>query len=327
MLRMPEFEVHLPRSATEAVHLRTSLPDALYVAGGTDLLPNLKHGLHAPRHLVSLARVEELVGWRRRDDGGVRIGAGTTLQALADSDSLRAAMPGLAEAAGAVAGPQHRRMATLGGNVLLDTRCLFYNQSESWRRALGFCLKKDGDWCHVVGSKTTCVAAQSSDTVPMLLALGASLEILGPDGPSTLELEALYQQDGRWERAFALAPESLIVAIAIPPPAEGHRSTYRKVRSREAVDFPQLGLGMAAAFDGRTCRALTVVVGALMPKPRRLRDLDAAVGSELDDATIERLAQEAFKQTRPQTNIHGDPGWRRHMVRVEMRRGLVALRR
>lgn len=322
---MPEFEVHKPRSVAEAVALRSSLPDAMYIAGGTDLLPNLKHHLHAPKHLVSLAGVAGFVGIERLDDGTLKIGAGTPLQQVADSAEVRRLAPALATAAGLVAGPQHRVMGTLGGNVMLDTRCLFYNQTQHWRSSLGFCLKKEGTWCHVVGSKATCVAAQSSDTVPALIVLGARLAV--DDGaPREVALDDLYQQDGRFEEVHALAAHALITTIVVPPQAPGQRSVYRKVRTREAVDFPQLGVAIAAAFDGDRVTALKACVGAILPKPRVLKGFEVGVGTTLDDPTIEALAEAAFKQVRPQRNIHGDPAWRRHMVRVEVRRGLETLR-
>jgi 4-hydroxybenzoyl-CoA reductase subunit beta len=326
MLRMPEFELHLPKTAADAVRLRVALPSSLYVAGGTDLLPNLKHQLHEPAHLVGLSDVHELHGIALLGDGTLRIGAGSSLQTIADDPTIRREVPGLSMAAGLVAGPQHRRMGTIGGNVMLDTRCLFYNQSEMWRKSLGFCLKKDGAWCHVIGSKSTCVAAQSSDTVPVLIAVGASLDVLGPDGPIAVPLDEVFTQDGTFEGLHTLPGTALVRAIVIPPRAPGHRSTYRKVRSRAAVDFPQLGIGLSAAFDGDRVTALAAVVGALMPKPRVLKNMDQAVGNVLDDALIATLADEAFKQTRPQRSLHGDPAWRRHMARVEMRRGLEALR-
>ncbi len=322
---MPEFEVHKPQSVAEALSLRSSLPDAMYIAGGTDLLPNLKHHLHAPKHLVSLAAVQGFVGIERSDDGTLRIGAGTPLQMVADSTAVRLAAPALAMAAGLVAGPQHRNMGTLGGNVMLDTRCLFYNQTHHWRSALGFCLKKEGTWCHVVGSKATCVAAQSSDTVPALVVLGARLAV--DDGAQReIPLEDLYAQDGRFEEAHSLPAHALITAIIVPPQPPGHRSVYRKVRTREAVDFPQVGVAIAAAFDGPLVTALSACVGAVLPKPRVLKGFESGLGTALDDATIEALAEAAFKQVRPQRNIHGDPAWRRHMVRVEVRRALQELR-
>jgi len=322
MLRMPEFEVHLPRTASEAASLRRSLPDSMYVAGGTDLLPNLKHWLHTPKHLVSLSAVDELVGIELLGDGTLRIGAGTSLHAVATSEVVRREVPGLASAAGAVAGPQHRRMGTLGGNVMLDTRCLFYNQSEEWRRSLTYCLKKDGDWCHVIGSSKRCVAAHSADTVPVLLAVGASIET----DEATLPLDDLYVMDGRYEQNRSLDPAALVRAIVIPPRPSGHRSVYRKVRSRGAVDFPQLGVGIAGSFDGDVVTGLVGVLSAVLPKPKAIKGFEAAVGTRLDDRVIDDLAELAFKQTHPQTSLHGDPAWRRHMVRVEVRRALRDLR-
>ncbi|MCA9490461.1 MAG: FAD binding domain-containing protein [Myxococcales bacterium] len=325
MLRMPEFEVHRPTTAAEAVRLRTELPDAMFVAGGTDLLPNLKHHLHTPKHLVSLSRVAGLSGIERADDGTLRIGATTSLHAVATDEGLRAEVPGLAKAASLVAGPQHRRMGTIGGNVLLDTRCLFYNQSLPWRQALGACLKSEGTWCHVIGSDKSCVAAQSSDTVPMLVALDASIEVTLPGGATqTVALGGLWTKDGRFERNRTLPAEALLTAVVIPPRAAGHRSTYRKVRSRQAIDFPQVGVAVVAGFEGDRLGSLTVVVGAMLPHPKRL-DHDAVAGRELDDALIEHVAERAYKQVRPQPQVHGDPGWRRELARVETRRALREL--
>jgi 4-hydroxybenzoyl-CoA reductase subunit beta len=309
MLRMPPLEVHLPTTVAEAVALRRDLPASMYIAGGTDLLVNLKHRLHAPEHLVSLSAVEELVGIEASDDGTLRIGAGTVLQEVAESEVVRDGAPALAIAAGLVAGPQHRRMGTLGGNVMLDTRCLFYNQSESWREALGYCLKKDGDWCHVINTPKRCVAAHSGDTVPVLIALDAVLEVVHPeDGPGEVLLEDLYVMDGRFDDNHALDPRCLVVAIRIPPRTPGHRSTYRKVRARRAVDFPQLGLAVVGAFAGDgTCTELVAVVTAVLPRPQRLKRLEAAVGTHLEDEVVEELAEQTYRQVHPQTSIHGDP--------------------
>jgi 4-hydroxybenzoyl-CoA reductase subunit beta len=321
---MPEFEVHQPRTASEAAQLKLKLPDAMFVAGGTDLLPNLKHQLQRPKHLISLAEVDGFSGVCQDDDGSILVGAGTTLHALAHHPTVLDQVPGLSLAASLVAGPQHRRMGTIGGNVMLDTRCLFYNQSLSWRHALGYCLKAGGDFCHVIGSKKTCVAAHSSDTVPVLTAVDASLRFA--DG-QTVALDGLYSQDGRYENNPSVGRDALLVGIHIPALPKGHRSTYRKVRQRASVDFPQLGIGLAGDFDdGNIVRSLRVVVSAVMPKPKILKRMDEAVGSRLTDDLIESLAEAAFRQVRPQVSLCGDPAWRRHMVRVEMRRGLQELR-
>ena len=236
-----------------------------------------------------------------------------------------AAWPGLREALSVIAGPQHRRMGTLGGNVLLDTRCLYVNQTELWRGALGNCLKADGDWCHVIGSGKACVAAQSSDGVPMLTALGATLRFLTTEGPIERELHGLFTKDGRYDRMLTVPRTALLTEILVPAAAPGHRSTYRKIRARQAVDFPQASIAIAGTFDERGATALSIVLGAMLPAPRVLDGLDVAIGVPWDPALIEHLADRVYSQARPQTSIHGDPAWRRATLRVEARRGLEAL--
>ncbi|HHO49576.1 MAG TPA: 4-hydroxybenzoyl-CoA reductase subunit beta [Deltaproteobacteria bacterium] len=327
MLRMPEFEVHHPTTPEEAVALRAELPGSMYVAGGTDLLPNLKHRLHEPPHLIALSRLSGLDRIEQDPDGSLILGASTPLAALAGSELLAASVPGLVEAAASIAGPQHRRMGTLGGNVMLDTRCLFYNQSRPWRQAVGGCLKKDGDWCHVIGSAKACVAAQSSDTVPMLVALDARLRALLPGGERReLPLLELFSRDGRFEQRHTLPPEALITHVHVPSPGAGHRSTYRKVRARSAVDYPQLSIALAATLEGERCTALQVVIGAMLPQPRPVPGLHALIGEALTDEVCEAIAEKAYKAARPQPQLHGEPSWRRHLCRIETRRGLQQLR-
>jgi 4-hydroxybenzoyl-CoA reductase subunit beta len=299
----------------------------MYVAGGTDLLPNLKHHLHTPQHLVSLSEVVGLDQISMAADGTLEIGASATLHAIATSELLAREVPGLAQAAGLVAGPQHRQMGTIGGNVMLDTRCLFYNQTAEWRTALGYCLKKDGDWCHVIGSGTACVAAQSSDTVPMLVALNARIRVRTTESATEeVALRKLFTKDGRFEKMHTLPHTALVEAILIGPRQVGHRSVYRKVRSRAAVDYPQLGVAISGSFHGPICTSLEVVIGAVMPQPKRLKHMRKAVGQRLDDDLIEVLATHGFKAVKPQTSIHGSPEWRRNMVKVELARGLRAFR-
>ncbi len=325
MLRLPPVQMHQPDTAEGAFELVNELPEAMYVAGGTDVLVNLKHGLHDAQHLVSLSHLDELRGIELSADGTLRIGAGTAIQTVADSSVVQREVPGLASATSRIAGPQHRRQGTIGGNVLLDTRCLFYNQTEGWRQALGYCLKREGDLCHVINSTKVCVAAHSSDSVPMLMALDASVELITDAGRTTFRLRDAFGQDGRFDRMLAFPRSSLVTAIVIPPRVPGHRSVYRKVRSRGAVDYPQLGVAIAGSLEGDVVTSLDVVLSALMPQPRLLKKLDV-VGKALTDDVIDEVAELAFKQAKPQTSIQGDPEWRRMMARVETRRGLVELR-
>jgi 4-hydroxybenzoyl-CoA reductase subunit beta len=317
MLRMDGFDFHAAGSAQEAVQLYASLDAPMYIAGGTDLLPNLKHRIVRPQNLIGLAGVlnDQI---ETKDDGWV-IGGGTRLSVVA----LDGRIPPLSEAAGLVAGPQIRNMGTLGGNVLLDTRCLFYNQTEFWRKSLGYCLKADGDWCHVINGPKTCVAAQSSDTVPVLLAMDASIRLLGSDGERTLRLRDLYQFNGMDH--LAIQPGELLTHIVVPNPGSGFRGTYKKLRRRDSIDFPQLGVAVCGTFDGSTPTSLNIVVGAVNPQPKPIRKLEPFVGHPLTDTAIAEIAALVEKQTRPQTSITGDAGWRRSMAGIFTERALHEL--
>jgi len=317
MLRMDGFEFHAAASSEDAVRLYSELSEPMYIAGGTDLLPNLKHRIVRPKNLIGLSGVlsDTVV---EQDDCWV-IGGGTRLSCLAMDERI----PPLAEAAGLVAGPQIRNMGTIGGNVLLDTRCLFYNQTEFWRKSLGYCLKADGDWCHVIRGPKTCVAAQSSDTVPVLLAMDASIRLLGVDGPRDLRLRDLYKFDGMDH--LSINKGELLTDVIIPKPGSGFRGTYKKLRRRDSIDFPQLGVAVCGTFENTTPTSLEIVVGAVNPQPKPIRKLEPFLGDPLSDAAIDAIASLAEKQTRPQKSITGDPGWRRSMAGIFTARALREL--
>lgn len=320
MLRMDGFTYRAAGSYTEAWALYQSHAEAMYVAGGTDILPNTKQGLFRPKVLIGLGGI---AGYVRESASEVLLGAATKLQDLADSPVVQATLWPLAQAAGLVAGPQIRNMGTLGGNVLLDTRCLYYNQTEAWRGALGYCLKADGDWCHVIAGPKTCVATQSSDTVPVLLALGARLRLLGPAGEREVAIRELYQFNGMDH--LALQKGELLTEIVVPKPGAGFRGSYQKLRTRDSIDFPQMGLAMVGCFDGDVPRTLEIVVGAVNPQPKLVRGLDTFKGKSLDAAVIAEICDLVYKQTRPQGSVHGDTAWRRQMAVVFARRGLAGL--
>ncbi len=184
MLRLPPFRYHRPDTVEEAsAILAEHAGRALPVAGGTDLIPNMKHRLFTPQHLVSLRGIEEMRGFGRRN-GTFTIGGTETLAAVARHPQVRQWFPSLADAAAHVAGPQLRNMGTLGGNICLDTRCTYYNQTEFWRQALGYCLKKDGDVCHVTKLGKKCVAAHSADTPPRPHDAGCDSRARGARRPS-----------------------------------------------------------------------------------------------------------------------------------------------
>jgi 4-hydroxybenzoyl-CoA reductase subunit beta len=293
-------------------------PDAMYVAGGTDLLPNLKHRIVHPKTVIALDVPAAI-----HDGDPIVLDAGVTLAALAVSPLVRAALPPLARAAGLVAGPQLRAMGTIGGNVLLDTRCLYYNQTAFWRGALGHCLKAEGTWCHVVGGPKTCVAAQSSDTVPVLLALDAKLRLLGAEGAYTLPIRDLYRFNGMDH--LTIPKGDLLTAIEVPRPAAGFRGSYQKLRTRDSIDFPQLGVAITGTWDSATPTSLEIVIGAANPQPKPVRGLEPFLGQPMDDTVANAIADLVHKQTRPQGSVHGDVAWRRQMAAVFVRRGLLEL--
>jgi 4-hydroxybenzoyl-CoA reductase subunit beta len=318
MLRMDGFAYHQACDPAEAVALYQSLPGPMYIAGGTDLLPNVKHRILRPQSLIGIGRALP-TGWSREGET-IEIGAGTRLSTLARMVEL----PALAEAAGLVASPQIRNMGTIGGNVLLDTRCLFYNQTEFWRKSLGGCLKAEGDWCHVIDGPKTCVAAQSSDTVPVLLALGATIRLLGPDGSRELSLRELYRFDGM--NHLKIEQGELLTHIVLPAPSPQLQGTYLKIRRRDSIDFPQLGLAIIIEVKANLLSQIDIVVGAVNPQPKPIRKLEAFIGKPLDDETIAAIAELVEKQTRPQSSVIGDPAWRRSMAGHLTRTALKRLR-
>jgi 4-hydroxybenzoyl-CoA reductase subunit beta len=325
MLRLPEFEYHRPPTLVGALELLRSLgPEAMVVAGGTDVIPNLKHRLHEPRHLVSLRGIGELRGIGV-EDGALVLGAGETLAEVAANPVVRRHAPALARAAGLVAGPQLRNMGTIGGNLCLDTRCTYYNQTHFWRQALGFCLKKDGDTCHVTQVGRKCVAAHSADTPPVLWTMGATADLASADGTRSVPVEDFFVADGITNTVRR--PDELVTRIRVPLPPDGTRTAFAKLRQRGAIDFPILNLAVAAGLepDGRV-RGLRLVVSALGARPREVTGLDELEGRPLDDDAIEAAAARAHQQCHPLTNIIVDPEWRREMVTVYVRRTLRELR-
>lgn len=324
MLPLPPFELLSPSTLAEVVALlERHGADAALVAGGTDLLPNMKQGLLAPRRLVSLANVASLRGVQlNKATGAIRVGAMTTLDAVARDAALATAAPALVEAARAVGGPHHRRMGTLGGNLCLDTRCRYYNQSHFWRSALGFCLKKDGTECHVVRGGQRCVAAASNDCGAAVIALGATLGVLGPSGPREVSAREFYTADG--VRNVELSPGEVVTHVDVPVVA-GRRSAYEKLRLRGAIDFPLLSVAARADVDGGVVTELDVVVSALAARPRRVRGAELARGRPTAELPVDELAQAALRECAPLPNVDGDAAWRRQMVPVLVARALRRL--
>jgi 4-hydroxybenzoyl-CoA reductase subunit beta len=324
MLRLHPYEYHRPVLLDEALELLVEHgDDAMPIAGGTDLVPNMKHGLFTPGHLVSLGSVGELRGIDRADDGSIRIGAATSLDSVSRDERILRDWRMLADACSKISGPQLRRAGTIGGNVCLDTRCTYYNQTRFWRESLGFCLKKDGDVCHVVPGGTRCVAAHSADGATALCAIGAELEIAGPGGARrTVSIDSFFTSDGVWNRRMERG--ELLVALGLPPVRPGDRAAFRKLRIRDSIDFPLANVAAVAHFheDGST-DTLRLYVSGMGSYPRKVGKVDEIVaGARLDTERIEAVAEQAFRQCHPLSNITVDAEWRRAMVAVAVSRVL-----
>jgi len=325
VLRLHEYAYHRPDSVAEAARLLAAHPGrARLIAGGTDLMPNMKHGLFTPEHVIALKQLSELHGIEERD-GELVIGAAESLAAVSRHPAVRGRFSSLARAAGSVAGPQLRNMGTIGGNLCLDTRCTYYNQTYFWRNALGYCLKKDGDVCHVTKVGKKCVAAHSADTAPVLMTLGAVADLVSVGGRRTVAVADFFVADGIENTVRGW--NEIVTCVRIPLPSARTRTAFQKVRQRGAVDFPLLNIAVAAELgEGQEIESMRMVVSALGARPRVIAGLDrVAAGRRLDAAVAEAIAERAFEQCHPLTNIIVDPEWRRAMVPVYVRRALAEL--
>ncbi len=322
MMTLPDLTVLRPASVAEAVEALRANPGARVLAGGTDIVPNLKYGMYDTRHLVALRGLSrELRYVREAASGDLLLGALCTIDELAASERIRSRLPALADACGQIAGPQLRRMGTLGGNLCLDTRCVYINQSYFWRSALGYCLKKDGTLCHVVAGGMRCVAAASNDTAPVLLALEASVKIVSPRGEREVPLRDFYQHDG--VHNTVLAPDELLTEVRVPAAACGRKQAFGKLRTRNAIDFPALNLAVSLDLEGESVRSVVLAVSAIAARPALIRRLEDLHGQRADVRFAEELGRRAQKQCKPLTNIGIDPAWRREILPVLVRRTVL----
>jgi 4-hydroxybenzoyl-CoA reductase subunit beta len=313
MIRLPRFEYRAPRTVAEAAELLAApAGDAMILAGGTDLLPNMKRRQQTPRTLVALGQIAEL---RRHTNGeGHSIGAGLTLTTLVRDAAIRRDCTALWEAAAQVATPHLRAMGTLGGNLCLDTRCNYYDQSYEWRKAIDFCMKKDGDRCWVATSSPTCLAVSSTDTAPALMALGARVTLVSVRGTRDILLSDLYVNDGM--HYMTRRPDEILTAVHIPD-MTGWRSTYWKLRRRGSFDFPVLGVAAAVrqARDG-TVEDARIVLGAVASRPVAAdRAAESLIGRPLTDESIAEASTLAFAVAKPMDNTDFALVWRKRVTR------------
>ena len=310
MLRLPWFDYRAPRSVAEAAKILAGEgPAAMLIAGGTDLLPNMKRRHQTPKTLVSLKGIEEL---RRSSNGsGIVLGSALNLTSISENKNIKEQFTALQQAAAQVATPQLRNMGTLGGNLCLDTRCTYYNQNYEWRQAIDFCLKKDGDVCWVATASKRCVAVSSTDTAPALIALNARVVLQGSAGEREIPVENLYRNDGI--DYLSRKPDEILTRVVIP---EGWQSTYWKLRRRGSFDFPILGVAAALQFNSdSSIKEARIALGAAASRPFLVEKASQYLkGRKLTDDVIAEASAMIASRAKPLDNTDMDLYWRKEVA-------------
>jgi len=334
MMRLPKFDYRVPREIAEAVKIIAgSGPEGQFVAGGTDLYPNMKRRQQTPRTVISVMRVPELNQITGDGKSGVRIGASVTLTDIVEHPLINRDYPVIAHAARSISTPILRNMGTIGGNLLLDTRCNYYDQNYEWRKGINFCLKKDGDVCWVAPGSSKCWAVQSSDLVPVMVAIGAKFRLASTLGERMIDAAGFYNDDGI--DYLKKRPDELLVDIHLPP-LNGWRASYQKLRRRGAFDFPVLGVAAWIQVDETnlssgsnqlaSIKNARIVLGGIGPAPVEVTEAgEALIGQPFDDDHIQAAAEAAYVKARPLDNTDFVMNWRKQMTRQYTLRALQEL--
>jgi 4-hydroxybenzoyl-CoA reductase subunit beta len=323
---LPSFQLFRPRTLSEALGMLSAdrgVRATRVLAGGTDLLPSMRQKLFEPECVLDVRHIGELRGIGETEQG-IEIGALTTLHEIEHSNVLRLQYPVLVEAAKTVASPVIRNMGTIGGNICLDTRCLWYNQSLAWRKSCGFCIKKDGDLCHVAPGGSKCWAAFSGDTPAALLCLNTEIEIASAMGTRRIPLNEFYTGEGDTFRK--LAPNELVTRIFLPRSAAGYRGMYSKLRIRGSIDYPLTGVAVVLRKTNGHVNNVRIALTAVNPRPVLVQGLeDIYPNGDMDESAAEYLGELAARTAKPLTTSALTPEYRREMVRVFTKRALLAL--
>jgi 4-hydroxybenzoyl-CoA reductase subunit beta len=333
MMRLPKFVYRTPRTIAEAVKVFAEAgPEAQFVAGGTDLYPNMKRRQQTPKTVISVMRLQELNQISGAGSSGVVIGASVTLTEIVEHPIIKRDYPVIAAAARTISTPILRNMGTIGGNLLLDTRCNYYDQNYEWRKGINFCLKKDGDVCWVAPGSSKCWAVQSSDLVPVMVAIGAKFRLASTLGERMVDAAGFYNDDGI--DYLKKRPDELLVDIHLPP-TNGWSASYQKLRRRGAFDFPVLGVAAyidAVSTGSGSDRVLQVkdakiVLGGIAPSPIQVLEAgEALIGKELNDDQIRAAAEACYVRARPLDNTDFVMNWRKQMTREYTLRALQDVR-
>jgi len=325
-MTLPAFRVLQPRTVHDACRMLAEYgADAMIIAGGTDVIPNMQMKLFSPRVLIDIKGVGELSRMHFSPQNGLTIGATVSLTSALETPWLAGRFPALSSAIGTIAGPLQRNMGTIGGNLCLETRCRWYNQSHFWRKSLGGCLKKDGDVCHVAPGGDFCWAAWSGDSAPAFLTLDAEVEIAGVSGVRRIPLSSFYKNDGK--DRIALARDELLVAVHVPAHRADWRGVYHKLRVRDSIDYPLAGVAVSLRVDSSgICRDARVALSAVNPAPVLVKNAgEKLIGKKWSSELAEEVSRDAIRTGKPLTTSASTPVYRREMVRVFTRRALEQL--
>lgn len=317
---LPSFKFHQPQTLQEALEIaRTCKGDFDYIAGGTDVLPNYKNRLNTRNNVISLTQIKELHVVSEK-----RIGALVTLVELEGHPIIRQKYPALAQAAHLIATPLLREAGTVGGNILLDNRCWFFNQSYLWRESKGFCLKAAGDVCLVVPQREVCYATYSADLAPVFMVLDASFHLGGPEGERDVPGSKFFTHDGITRNVKL--PEEILTHVNLPQQAREFKAGYKKLRVRDSMDYPVMGTAVALKLNQRTIEGLRVAVTGMETTPVLYDEVtEGFVGDQLTDELIEHISQEVVNQVQAYKNVHFSPQYRKAMVGVFLKRLLKEL--
>ena len=323
-MSLPQFRLLRPRALEEAVaYLAKYAGNIRVLAGGTDLIPSMRQRLFEPEYVLDLRGLTELRGIRPLENGAVEIGAATPLSAIEKLPFLRQHYSVLTEAVATVASPVLRNMGTIGGNICLDTRCLWYNQSLTWRKGCGFCIKKDGNLCHVAPGGTKCWAAFSGDTPPALICLKAEVEIADANGARRVSLGDFYTGDG--EKYRNLLPTELVTRVFLPAESADYRGVYRKLRVRGSIDYPLAGVAVVMKRSNGHVADARICITAVNPAPYLVeRAGEMLIGQAVDEALAEVVGDLAARTAKPLTTSALTPEYRREMIRVFTKRAVLA---
>jgi 4-hydroxybenzoyl-CoA reductase subunit beta len=312
---LPAFQYHQPQTIAEAITIANSCNgDFDFVSGGTDLLPNYKDRPNPRGNVISLSGIKELY-----EISPTKIGAMARLVDVENSKILRERLPVIPRTAAQIATPLIRESGTVGGNIMLDTRCFYFNQTLFWRDSKDYCLKADGNTCLVVPQEKICYAAYSGDLAPVFMALGAAFVLEGPDGKREVASAKFFTHDGITRNVKL--PEEILTHVLIPGKAQTWRANYMKLRVRDSMDFPVMGAAAAIDLNERTIEYLRIALTGVATTPLLFDEItDGLAGDQLTDDLIEQVSEDIMNRVTPYRNVAYSPQYRKAMIGVYLKR-------